>query len=104
MKKEKTPLKTQLPELGAKLVSYVTKYRVTIMIVLFGLVVGFSLYRASTYSEIPRNEAKFEELNAQTKLITIDTALIERIRASVDEENPQIGQNTAPGRTNPFSE
>lgn len=104
MKKEKKSSKDQLIALSSKTLGFVARYRVTIMIVLFGAVVGLSLYRSSTYSNIPRNETKFEEINSQSKVIKIDVNLIERIKESVDEENPSIGENTSPGRTNPFSE
>lgn len=104
MKKEKVPLKTQLTNLVTRLTGFVSIYRLTLMVVLFGVVVGFALFRASTYSNIPRNESKFEELTGQSKVVKIDTELIDRIRASVDDEDPSIGENTSPGRTNPFSE
>src|SRR5688572_20290382 len=104
MKKEKVPLKAQLSEFGDKIVSFVSKYRVTLMIVVFGAVVGFSLFRSSTYSNVPRNETKFEELNTKSKVVKIDTDLIERIKESVDDDEPSIGGSPTSGRTNPFSE
>ena len=104
MKKEKVSLKNQLTQKGARLITFVSVYRVTIMIVAFGAVVGFSLYRAQSYSNPVRNEAKYEELIAGQKVTKINTELIDTIKASVDDDETNVDTSTAPGRTDPFTE
>lgn len=87
-----------------KLSSFVSKYKGTLIFAAFGLVVGLSFYRAQTYSDPARNEAHYQEQLQQSTTIDIDNELLDKIKASVDDDDTSVNQSTQPGRTNPFSE
>lgn len=97
-------LKERFSKLGPRLLGLVSNHRLTIMIVIFGLVVGLALFRARAYTNPARDEATYEQKLAEQKSITIDAELVEKIKASIDDEDASITENTAPGRTNPFNE
>lgn len=104
MSEKSEALKKRIANFGTKVLEFITTYRLTIMFVIFGMVVGFALFRARNYSNPARDETVYEQVLAEQKAITIDTELIDKIKASIDDEDSSITENTAPGRTNPFNE
>jgi len=104
MNNQISKFKESFTKFGSRLFSSIANYRLTIMFVIFGLVVGLALFRARSYTNPVRDEAVYEQKLTEQEPITIDTELIDKIKASIDDEDSSITENTAPGRTNPFNE
>lgn len=104
MNSQITKLKDRFSKLSTKLLGFVASHRLSIMFVIFGLVVGLALFRTGSYTSPSRDEVTYEQKLTEQKSITIDTELVDKIKASIDDEDSSISENTAPGRTNPFNE
>jgi hypothetical protein len=98
--KEKRSMHEQLEHYGVLF----ARYRFTIIVIVFGLSVGYAIVRARTYSSVLRDETTYEQLVNEQDITTLKPQQVELIRERTGDSTPVIESSPTPGRTNPFTE
>ena len=69
-----------------------------------GLAIGFSLIRARSYLNPPRNDDRYNDATSKLNYSKIDQTVLGRLKQTQNDKENQIGQSLAPNRSNPFNE
>lgn len=96
--------KEQVMLLADKLRQTFALHGVFIMVLIAGGSLGYALYKAQTYLNPVRNEARYQELTANNTYSKIDYTIVTKLSEALEDIDVQANKNIDPTRKNPFSE
>ena len=91
-------------DFGHKFANFTAKHRIVIIFLIASSAIMLALLQSRTYLNPERDEARYEEERVLINYSTVDQEIVDKLSATLEDQDINVDSNFVPNRNNPFSE